>query len=122
MGFGALGHVAWIAMIGFLRQGVEGVANHYERGSGQKRIDECRIRIRNQQHVRFVDRGPSANRAGVESESFLEGALLQRAYGVADVLPDSGNVYEAEIENLRPMLFRKFQYTFWVHSLSFRQS
>ena len=36
------------------------------------------------------------------------------------MLPETGNIYEAKIENLRAMLLRKFQYTFCVHSLSLK--
>src|ERR1700730_16269444 len=105
-------------MIRFLRWGIGCVANHDKRRSGEKRIDERRIRIGNQKHVRFVDGRPPANRTGIESESLFEGALLKLADGIADVLPEAGYVDEAKVEYLRTMLFRKFQYTFCVHSLS----
>src|ERR1700722_12868861 len=114
----ALHDVARIAMIGFLRWRIGGVPNHDESRDAKKRVHECRIRIGNQEHVRFVDGSPPANRTGVESESFLEGALLELADGVADMLPEAGNIDEAKVEDLRAMLFRKFQYTFCVHSLS----
>src|SRR5579862_181227 len=117
IGVGALYEVARITVVRFSRRRIGGVADHDERRNAEERIHECRIRVGNQEHVRFVDRCPSANRARVKSEPIRERVFAEFADGVADVLPKAGNVNETKIENLRAMLFRKFQYAFSVHSL-----
>jgi hypothetical protein len=48
----------------------------------------------------------------------LKELFLELTDGITDVLPDSGDVNEPKIEDLRALLLRKFQYAFCVHSLS----
>src|ERR1019366_3435921 len=43
-----------------------------------------------------VDRSPSPNRAGIESESFLERVFCKLTDRVADVLPDVWNIFLAQ--------------------------
>ena len=114
----ALRHVPRVAVIGLVGQRIHGVANHHECRLREERIHKRRIRVRNQQHVGFMDRSPSANRAGIESESFLEGVFGKFVDRVADVLPDTRDVNETKIENLRVVFCCKCEYAFWVHSLS----
>src|SRR5258706_9577407 len=49
----SLGHVPWIAVIGFLREWVGRVPDHYQRRCVAKRIDQRSFRIRHSQQVRF---------------------------------------------------------------------
>ena len=74
--------------------------------------------IRDQQHVRFVNRLPAANRAAVETKAVFEGALFQFADRIADVLPQAGKIGEAKIEHFGVMLRCEFNYRFRIHSLS----
>ena len=113
-------HVPRIAVIGLLRQRVRRIPDHHQRRRIAERIDERSVRIRHQQHVRFVDRSPSPNRAGIEPKAFLEGFFVQFADRIADVLPDARHINKSKIENLRVVFLCKFKHAFCVHSLSLR--
>ena len=104
--------VPGVAVVRLVRQRIGGVANHHQCGFRAERIHERRIRVGNQQHVGFVDRSPSPNRAGIESESFLERIFGEFVDRVADVLPDAGHVNKAKIENLRVVLCCKLKNIF----------
>jgi hypothetical protein len=66
-----------------------------------------------------MDRGPTSNRAGVKSESFFERVFRQFVDRVANMLPDTRDINETKIENLRVVFRSKSKYAFGVPSLSF---
>ncbi len=68
-----------------------------------------RIRVRLEQHVALVDAGPAANRRTVNAETFFERRLRQLLDGIGNVMPQPGNVGEAQIENLRVVLPRELE-------------
>ena len=67
---------ARIARIGLARGRIDRVADHHQRRRVAERVHERRVRIGDQQHVRLVNRGPAADRAGVESKAVLEGIFV----------------------------------------------
>src|SRR5260370_29536377 len=73
---GALRHPARIAPIRLPAERIDGIPDHYQCRGVAERVQERRRRIGDQQHVRFVDGSPSANGAGVETETILEAVLL----------------------------------------------
>src|ERR1700682_579917 len=109
-----------VPVVRFTRKGIGGISYHHQCRFGEERIHERRIGIGDQQHVRFVDRSPSPNRAGIEPKPILERTLFQFADRVAHVLPDARYVNKSKIENLRAVFLCKFKYAFWVHSRSLR--
>ena len=94
------GHVARIARVVFLGERVLDVADHRQRDVLAKRIEEGGLRLRQHEHVGFVDGLPAANGGAVEAEPLLEGALGQGLGRDAEVLPQAGKVHEAQIDGL----------------------
>ena len=68
-----------------------------------------RVGIGNQQHVAFVDRRPAADRRAVHAEAFFEGIFGQLVDGIGNVLPQSGQVGEAQIEHLGSVFLGELQ-------------
>ena len=54
----------------------------------------------NQQHVAFVDRRPAANAGSVDAEAFFEGIFVELADGIGNVLLQTGQIGEAQVELL----------------------
>ena len=91
------------------RDGIDHVAQHHQRLGFVKRIDHGGGRVGNQQHVAFVDGGPSADAGPVEAETFFEGALLQLGDRIGNMLLHAGQVGEAQIELLHVVFLRVFK-------------
>ena len=78
-------------------------------------IDLGRIGDGDEEHVGLVDRLPAADRRAVETESVIEafeGQFVDRAGGV---LPESGKIHEAEIDELDFLIFAQFQDVLRLH-------
>ena len=65
-----------------------------------ERIDLGGVGNRHQQHVRLVDRLPAADAAAVEAEAMFEAFEGQFADGHRGVLPQPGEIHEAQIDEL----------------------
>jgi hypothetical protein len=118
IGFGLLGDVAGIALVGLARARFHGVGNHHQRRRFAERVHERRIGHRDQQHVRFVNRLPAANRAGVKAKAVLKGVLFQLTDRVADVLPQTRQVGKAKVQHFGVVFGRKFKNCFRIHGFS----
>ena len=67
------------------------------------------VGIGNQQHVALVDRRPAADAGAVHAEAFFERRLAQLVDGIGNVVLQSRQVGEAEIEQLGFVLLRELQ-------------
>ena len=88
--FRLLGDVARVFQVVLFGDRVDDVADHDQRRNIGEGIQHIPARVRDQQHVAFVDRGPAADAGTVHSESVLEGALIHFVDGIGDVMPMPG--------------------------------
>ena len=65
-----------------------------------ERVDEERVRLRDEQHVGLVDRLPAADARAVEADAVLEDVLVEHLGRDGEVLPQAGEVHEAEVDGL----------------------
>jgi len=89
--------------------GVLDVADEHDRRHRGERIHLGRRRVRDQQHVRLVDRLEAADRGAVKAKPILEDALAQLGHGNREVLPQAGQVDEAEIDDLGAFLLSQLE-------------
>jgi len=62
-----------------------------------------------EQHVTFLDGCPAADGRAINTETFFEGRLRQLLDGIGNVVPQAGNVGEAQVENLGVVLLGEFE-------------
>src|SRR5579864_132761 len=62
-----------------------------------------------EQHVAFVNARPGANRGAVNPEARFERRLRQLVNRIRDVVPEAGNIGEAQVENLGVVLAGKIE-------------
>ena len=98
---GLAGDVPRVARVVLLGQRVLDVADHRQRDVLAERVDEQRVRLRHEQHVRLVDRLPAADAGAVEADAVLEDASSSSDFGRdGEVLPEAGEVHEPQIDGL----------------------
>jgi hypothetical protein len=116
VGLGLLRHVARITAIGLARDRVLDVADEDE---GRHRGEGIHLRRRgvgNEQHVRLVDRLEASNGRAVEPEAVMEDALAQLGNRDRKVLPEAGEIDEAQIDDLDALLLGHLQYVLRDHA------
>ena len=62
-----------------------------------ERIDVCRVRIREQGHVRFIDGGKTINGRAIKSHSFFSGVLIELGSRDAEVMFFAWDVGKADV-------------------------
>jgi hypothetical protein len=67
-------------------------------------IDECGGRVRQQQHVGFVDRLETTDRTAVEHQAVGEDGFCEVLHGEREVLHDARQVTEADVDELDVVL------------------
>src|SRR6185295_17241118 len=72
--------------------------------------------VGDEQHVRLVDGLESADRGAVEAEPVLEDVFSQLGYRDGEMLPETGHVDEAQIDDLDALLLRHLQHFLRGHS------
>ncbi len=85
------------------------LADERERGRLGRRVENRGGRIRHEQHVRVLNRLPTADRGAVEAETLVEGALVERSRRQRHVLPGAEQVAELEIDHRRLGLRRPLE-------------
>ncbi len=118
VGFRLLGDVPRVARILLLGDGVDNVADHADGGDVPERVDHGRGRVRHQQHIALVDGRPAADAGAVDPESVLERALIQLMDGKGYVVPQAGQVGEANVDHLHLVALGQCQYFFCRHETS----
>ena len=83
----------------------------------QKRIDEGRIRIGKQQHVRCLNTFPPGNGGTIEEVAGFEFLRSKRLDRDAHVLFLAARVGKAEIDEFNVLILDCLEYVFWGHSL-----
>ena len=114
---GLLGDVAGIAFVFLAGERIEDVAEHHKRRDLRERIEERRRRIRDEQHVAFIDRRPAADGTAVDAEAGFEAAFVQLIDGITDVVGEAGDVGKAEIHLADFVLFGVLEDFFWGHGV-----
>jgi len=100
VGLGALGDAARAAAIRLHGGRVEDVAADDQGRVGVERIDVGAGRVREQDHVRFVDAFPAGDRAAIEHLAFFKQRRLHDAHREGDVLFDTAHVDETQVDEL----------------------
>ena len=59
-----------------------------------------KVRVRLQQHVALVDSGPAADRRAVNAKAFFKGRFRQLRDGIRNVMPQTWDIGEAQVEDL----------------------
>jgi hypothetical protein len=121
VGLGLLGHVAGIAAVVGARDRVLHVADQHECGHRGKGVHLRRRGVREEQHVRLVDRLEPPDGGAVEADALGEEVLGQLGHGDGEVLPETGHVDEPEVHDLCALLPGQLENVACCHSASFRQ-
>ena len=94
------GDVARIARVRLTGEGIVHEEAQVQRLGRPERIDACRVGIRQQHHVRLVDRLEAAHRGAVEGQPVLEHALVECRCRDREVLDDTGQIAEPNVDVL----------------------
>ncbi len=94
------GHVARVARVRLAGERVVHEEVEVQRLRRAERVDACGLRIGQQHHVRLVDGLEAAHRRAVERQSVLEHALVERRSRDREVLDDTGQVAEPDVDVL----------------------
>jgi hypothetical protein len=114
---GATRDATRIEPVAFLGDRINDISNQAERSFAHEGVDPVAIRIRHQQHVGFVDRGPAAEARAVKAEAFLERFLGQLLDGECQVMPGSDQICETDVDIGRLFIGGKLQHIFDAHKL-----
>ena len=101
---GLLGDVARVAGVGLAGDRVADEAVEDERLVLQERVDHRRVGVGHQDHVRLLDLLEAADRGAVEAVAILERALGELVRRDREVLHETGEVAEAEVDDLDPFV------------------
>src|SRR5262249_30628669 len=112
---GKFGDLARIAVVDFACDGVFDVAGDVEGGNIEEGIHVGRVRIGDQQHVRFVDGLEAANGGAVEGQAVGKNVFIEKGGRNGKVLHLTGQVGKADIYDLRLFLYRKVNHVFGRH-------
>ncbi len=112
---GLAGHVARVARVVFLGKRVLDVADHRQGRVLAERIDERRLRNRHDEHVRLIDGLPAADAGAVKAQAFFKHRFVQRVGGDGEMLPETGEVHETQIDRLDFLLADQSQNFFRCH-------
>ena len=104
--FGLACDVTGIAIIALLRDRIDDVANHHQGWHLGKWIKKMELGVRLQQHVALVNPRPRPNGRSVNPKASLKRLLSQSRNRIRNVMPQSRDVGEAEVENLGIVPFR----------------
>ena len=93
------------------------VADDAQRRHGGERIDETRVRVRDQQHVAFIDHLKAANARAVEAYALRESILAELPGRNGEMLPEPGQVHEFQVNYLNAFLLDKLNHFLSRHTL-----
>ena len=102
--------VARVTRVVLAGNGIADVADHDQRLAGQERIDETGLGNRLDQHVRLVDRLPTADAGAVKPQSSFEVILREFARRDRKVLPQTGEVHETDVDHLHAFIRDQLHY------------
>ena len=106
--------IARITVIALLGHRINHVGHHHQGRHLGERVEHVRVRIGDEQHVALVDGRPAANGRTVHAEALFKRGLAELVDGVGNVVPKSGKIREAQIQQLDVVLLHEFQDTLRV--------
>ena len=114
------GDVARVARVGLAGDRVVDEEVHDQGLGDAERVEVRRRRVREQRHVRLVDRLEAADRGAVEGQTVVEDRLVERGDGHGEVLHDARQVTETDVDHLDALVLDVLQQLFAVleHSSS----
>ena len=92
------GDMPWIAIVALLGDRVHNVTHQHQRRHFRKRVHEIATGIRLQQHVALMDPRPGPYGGTINSKACLERGFGELLDGIGNVVPQSRNVGETEIQ------------------------
>ena len=104
---GLLGHVPRVTAVGLEGERVVHEAVQVQRLVLAERVHDGGRRVREKNHVRFVDLLEAADGRAVEAESLAEAVLGQSVSGDREVLHEAGQVAEPEVDDLDPLVLHE---------------
>ncbi|ABA50095.1 hypothetical protein BURPS1710b_2769 [Burkholderia pseudomallei 1710b] len=107
VGLGALRERARIALVALAVRRLDDIAGQHEGRLFVERVDEGRVRIRHEQHVRRLDALPARDRRAVERVAAFELVLAEGRHRHRHVLLLAARVREAEIDKLDVLVLRE---------------
>src|SRR5207253_5489432 len=113
-----MANAAWVKPVAFSGDRINDIGNQAQSLFVHEGIDPVAVRIRHQQHVRFVDRRPAAQTGTVKAEPVLErlfGKLVDRE---RQVMPGPDQISETNIDVGRLFIGRKLQHIIDTHKYS----
>ncbi len=110
------GHVARIARVIFARDRVLNIAHHHQRRDGGKRIEECSLGLRHDEHVALVNGLPAADARAVKTEPVFEHFLVELVDGDGKMLPQPRKIHKPQIDRLNILFAAQCQHFFRLHS------
>ena len=119
---GLLRDVARITRVGLERDRVVHEAVDVQRLVGAERVDDGRVRVGHEDHVRLLDLLEAADRRAVEAETLVEGIGAELVQRRREVLHQSWQVTEAEVDDLDSLVLGQGQYLVgcaFLHGSSF---
>jgi hypothetical protein len=107
---GLPGHEAGVARVALAGQRVVDEHVDRQRPAGPERVDERRVRVGDQDHVRFLDLLEAADRRAVEPDALLEhvGRELRRRH--REVLHQAGQVTETHVDDFDALVADELQH------------
>ena len=106
--FGFLRDAARVAIVRLARDRIDNGANKTQRRFRVENVDPRARRIRNHEHVRRVNRPPTANARAVEAEPFRENVFVVFGKRGREMLPGAGQIGELEVDQFHPVVFDQF--------------
>ena len=94
------GDVARVAGVGLAGERVVHEEVEVQRLGGAERVDLGGVEVGQQHHVGLVDRLEAANRRAVEGQAVLEHAVVERRGRDREVLHDTGQIAEPDVDVL----------------------
>ena len=104
---GLLGDVARVARVGLAGDGVLHEAVEVQRRVLAERIEDRGVRVRDQEHVGFLDLLEAADRRAVEAVTVLEAVLGELVDGHREVLHHARQVTETQVDELGSAVLRE---------------
>ena len=94
------GNVAGIPVVALFGYRINDVRHHHQGWRFGEGIEHVGAGIGNQQHVALVNGGPAANGGAIHAEALFKRIFRELVNGVGNVVPQAGEVGEAEVEQL----------------------
>src|SRR5208283_4402987 len=109
---GLLGDVPGVAGVPLPRHGIPHATDHAQRGYLEDRVDVGCLRIREEQHVAFLDLLITPDARPIEPESISEHIIRELSRWEREMLPDPGKIDEPKVDDLDIGILREFLHVF----------